>query len=96
MTASTIQRAPLGHRLRTRPLGLAAAAVLVLEALLALIGVTFGPLAVVVLVLVPGITLLPLLPEPARNSPSAALAAAPALGIAAAEHRPDHDGEHRD
>jgi hypothetical protein len=81
MTARTIHTA---SRLGSRPLGLAAAALIVVEALLVLVGVGFGPLAVVVLVLAPGIALLPLLPEPARESPSAALAAAPALGIAAA------------
>jgi len=53
------------------------------EAALALLGAGWGPLAVVALVLAPGLALVPLLPPAVRESPSAALAAAPALGIAA-------------
>ena len=74
----------VGERLRTRPLGLTAAALVLAEALLALTGVRWGPLAVAALVLAPGLALLPLLPEGARRRPEAALAAAPAIGIAAA------------
>ena len=54
------------------------------EALLALVGAGWGPLAVVALVVAPGLALLPVLPASARESPSASLAAAPTLGIAAA------------
>jgi len=78
MTARTIHTPTA----RTRPLALAAAALVAAEALLALVGASWGPLAVVALVLAPGLALLPLLPAQARESPSAALAAAPALGIA--------------
>jgi len=67
---------------RTRPLALAACALVAIEALLALAGLDWGPLAVVALVVAPGLALLPLLPPQVRESPSAALAAAPALGIA--------------
>ena len=84
MTARTIHTPSAGERLRTRPLAAAGAALMALEALLALIGATWGPLAVAALVLGPGLALLPLLPASARESPSAALAAAPALGMAAA------------
>lgn len=75
--------APTAARLRTRPLALAAAALAAFEALLALAGASWGPLAVGALVLAPGLALLPLLPAPARGSPTAALAAVPALGIVA-------------
>jgi hypothetical protein len=84
MTARTIHTHPAGERLRSRPLGLTAAALVGAEALLALLGAGWGPLAVVALVLAPGLALLPLLPSAARESASAALAAAPTLGIAAA------------
>jgi hypothetical protein len=84
MTARTIQTVSPADRLLARPLALVAAALVVLEALLALLGATWGPLAWAALVLAPGLALLPLLPRPVRDSPSAALAAAPALGMAAA------------
>src|SRR5215218_2765490 len=84
MTARTIHTAPVGERLRTRPLAVTAAALVCAESLLALLGAGWGPLAVAALVLAPGLALLPLLPRAARESPSAALAATPALGIAAA------------
>src|SRR5688572_27297279 len=84
MTARTIHTAGPGERLRARPLGLTAAALVAVEALLALVGATWGPLAVAALVIAPGLALVPLLPASARASPTAALAAAPVLGIAAA------------
>ena len=84
MTARTIHTAAPGERLRTRPLALIAVALVAVEAVLALVGATWGPLAVAALVIAPGLALLPLLPASSRASPSAALAAAPALGIAAA------------
>jgi hypothetical protein len=84
MTGRTIHTGPPGQRLRSRPLALAATALIATEALLALAGATWGPLAIAALVLAPGLALLPLLPAPARECPSAALAAAPALGLAAA------------
>jgi hypothetical protein len=84
MTARTIHTPSAGQHLRTRPLAAAGAALMALEALLALAGASWGPLAVAALVLAPGLALLPLLPGPVRDSPSAALAAAPALGMAAA------------
>jgi hypothetical protein len=84
MTARTIQTASAAKRLSTRPLAMAAAALVAAEALLALAGAGWGPLAVAALVLAPGLALLPLLPGVVRESPSAALAAAPALGMAAA------------
>jgi hypothetical protein len=84
MTARTIHTAAVAERLRARRLGSVAAAIVAAEALLALIGLTWGPLAVAALVIAPGLALVPLLPASARASPSAALAACPALGIVAA------------
>ena len=75
MAARTIQ---------TRPLALAGAALVAVEALIALLGVHSPPLAVLVLLLAPGLALLPLLPARARSELVTALAAAPALGFAAA------------
>jgi hypothetical protein len=69
---------------RGRPLGVLAAGLLAVEALLAVVGVGWSALSVVALTVAPGLALLPLLPARARESPTAALAAAPALGIAAA------------
>src|SRR4051794_39471302 len=70
-------------RARERPLALTALAVTLGEAALAAIGSPLALLSAVVLIGAPGLALLPLLPERALRSPSAALAAAPALGIAA-------------
>jgi hypothetical protein len=74
MAARTIQ---------TRPLALAGAGLVAVEALIALLGGHSPPLAVLVLLLAPGLALLPLLPERARADLVTALAAAPALGFAA-------------
>ena len=65
-----------------RPLGIAAVTVAGLEAALAAAGVQASLLSAVLLV-APGFALAPLLPEPLRRSPVAALAAAPVLGVAA-------------
>lgn len=73
----------MSERLRTRPLALVAAALIVAESLLASVGAAWGPLAVAALVLAPGLALMPLLPGSARSRPSAALALVPALGMAA-------------
>jgi len=54
-----------------------------LEALVALLGGHSPPLAILVLVLAPGLALLPLLPARARTDLVTGLAAAPALGFAA-------------
>jgi hypothetical protein len=81
MTTRTIQSAP--PRLRTRPLLAAGAAFLVLEALTALTGVGWPALSIIALVVAPGLALVPLLPGRALESPAAALASVPALGIAA-------------
>jgi hypothetical protein len=53
------------------------------EALIALLGGHAPALAVLVLLVAPGLALVPLLPEPARRELVTALAAAPALGFAA-------------
>lgn len=74
MAARTIQ---------TRPLALAGAGLVAVEALIALLGGRTPPLAVLVLLLAPGLALLPLLPARARADIVTALAAAPALGFAA-------------
>lgn len=70
-------------RLRARPLALTAAAAVVVEALVSALGGRSGVLAVIVLLAAPGLALIPLLPPRARADPLAALAAAPALGLAA-------------
>jgi hypothetical protein len=74
MAARTIQ---------ARPLALAGAVLVAAEALIALLGGHSPPLAVLVLLLAPGLALLPLLPARARANLVTALAAAPALGFAA-------------
>jgi hypothetical protein len=74
MAARTIQ---------TRPLALAGAALVAVEALIALLGGHAPALAVLVLLLAPGLALLGLLPARARADLVTALAAAPALGFAA-------------
>jgi hypothetical protein len=74
MAARTIQ---------TRPLAIAGAVLVAVEALIALLGGHSPPLAVLVLLLAPGLALLPLLPARARADFVTALAAAPALGFAA-------------
>jgi hypothetical protein len=74
MAARTIQ---------TRPLAIAGAVLVAVEALIALLGSNSPPLAVLVLLLAPGLALLPLLPARARADLVTALAAAPALGFAA-------------
>jgi hypothetical protein len=74
MAARTIQ---------ARPLALAGAVLVAAEALVALLGGHSPPLAVLVLLLAPGLALLPLLPARARADLVTALAAAPALGFAA-------------
>jgi hypothetical protein len=70
----------LGRRLAARPFGLAGAGLVVLAA-------AFGGRAPLLTVLAlcagPGLALLPVLPVQVRESPVAALAAAPALGAAA-------------
>jgi hypothetical protein len=75
MAARTIQ---------TRPLALAGAGLVAVEALIALAGGHVAVLAVLVLLLAPGLALVPLLPARARGDALTALAAAPALGFAAA------------
>ena len=84
MTARTIHTAALRDRLRARPLALTAALLVCLEAVLALVGVRWGPLSTATLGVAPGLALVPLLPAGTRESPSAVLGAVPALGIAAA------------
>ena len=74
------QATRLGRRLAARPFGLAGAGLVVLAA-------AFGGraplLAVLALCAGPGLALVPVLPVQVRESPVAALAAAPALGAAA-------------
>ena len=68
---------------RTRPLAVSAAVLVALEALLALFGAR-SPVLSAAALLAPGLALTPLLPESARRSWTVSLAAAPALGAAAA------------
>jgi hypothetical protein len=83
MTTPTIQTAPSRLWTRSRPLLAAGAGVVALEALLAVMGLGWPALSILALVLGPGLALMPLLPRRALESPAAALAAVPALGIAA-------------
>jgi hypothetical protein len=69
--------------LRARPLALTGAAAVLVEALVASLGGRSPVLAVIVLVVAPGLALVPLLPQRARSDVVTALAAAPALGFAA-------------
>lgn len=69
--------------MRARPFALTAVAAVVVEAVVASLGGRSGVLAVIVLLLAPGLALLPLLPPRARADPVTALAAAPVLGFAA-------------
>lgn len=66
---------------RTRPLALSAVAVVAVEALLGIAGAR-SPVFSAAALLGPGLALTPLLPESARRSFTATLAAAPALGAA--------------
>src|SRR4051794_29480363 len=70
-------------RVPRKPLALVALAAALAEAVLAALGTTAPVLSAVVLVGAPGLALVPLLPERALRAPVAALAAAPALGMAA-------------
>lgn len=70
-------------RLRERPLALCALALAALEFAIALAGERFPLLSGLLLSLAPGLALVPLLPERARASWAATLAAAPVLGFAA-------------
>jgi hypothetical protein len=86
----TIQAAPAGNRplhgrgfARGRPLALLGAALALLEFAIAAAGGRFPLLAGLVLVLSPGLALVPLLPARARESWAATVAAVPVLGFAA-------------
>jgi hypothetical protein len=76
-------RLGLPERLRNRPLWLLGAALAVLEFVIAAAGGSFPVLSGLVLCVAPGLALVPLLPQAARRSWSAKLAAVPALGFAA-------------
>src|SRR5439155_15639792 len=71
------------ERARRRPLGLIAIALVGLEAAVSALGGHAPTLSALVLILAPGLALLPLLPSVALRAWGAALAAAPALGFAA-------------
>src|SRR5690242_17083627 len=79
----TPNRVMAARTIQARPLALAGAVLVAAEALIALLGGHSPPLAVLVLLLAPGLALLPLLPARARADLVTALAAAPALGFAA-------------
>jgi hypothetical protein len=86
----TIQAAPAATRPlrgaswgRGRPLALVGAALMLLEFAIALAGGSFPLLSGLVIVVAPGLALVPLLPARARSNWAAALAAVPALGFAA-------------
>ncbi|MEJ7784396.1 MAG: hypothetical protein WKF96_06300 [Solirubrobacteraceae bacterium] len=70
-------------RLRARPLALAGALLVAAESLVAALGGHVPLLAAMVLLVAPGLALLPLLPARARADLVTALAAAPVLGFAA-------------
>ena len=84
MTTPTIQPAPPRLRMRSRPLLVAGAGLVALEALVAAVGLSWPALSILALVLGPGLALVPLLPARALESPAAVLAAVPAVGMAAA------------
>jgi hypothetical protein len=71
------------ERLERRPLGVAAAMLVAVDAAIAAFGGHFPLLSAFVLVVAPGMALVPLLPERARADWPSAVAAAPALGVAA-------------
>jgi hypothetical protein len=71
------------RRIRSRPLALLALAVTLVEAVLGAVGAPLPALSSAVLVGAPGLALVPLLPDRALRAPLAALAAVPALGMAA-------------
>jgi hypothetical protein len=73
----------MARRVGERPLAVAAALIVALEALLGAAGAPAPLLSVAALTLAPGLALAPLLPARLRDSPLAVLAAAPALGFAA-------------
>jgi hypothetical protein len=73
----------IGERADARPLALAGAGIVAVEAVLGLLGLRLGWLQVLVLLVAPGLALMPLLPARVRAVPLAALAAVPALGFAA-------------
>ena len=73
----------MARRVGERPLAVAAALIVALEALLGVAGAPAPLLSVAALTLAPGLALAPLLPARLRDSPLAVLAAAPALGFAA-------------
>lgn len=76
-------RLPGGRPGAGRPLALIAAALAALEFVIAAAGGRFALLSGLVLVLAPGLALVPLLPARTRQSWGASLAAAPVLGFAA-------------
>ena len=89
MGPSTIQAGPAAsgrlwaaRRARERPLALAALALAALEFLIAAAGGHFPLLAGLVLIVAPGLALVPLLPARVRESWAATAAALPALGFA--------------
>lgn len=67
--------------LRARPLALTGALIVIVEALVAALGGHVPLLATAVLLVAPGLALLPLLPARAREAPVTALAAVPVLGF---------------
>ena len=84
LRVATYWRAGLRLRPARRPFALGAAALVALESALALAGAHASLISLLVLVLAPGLALMPLMPARVRSSPVAALALAPALGCAAA------------
>lgn len=74
---------PVRDRLAARRLALSAAGLVALEAGIGALGGGFPALSAVVLLMAPGLALVPLLPNPITQSRIATLAAAPALGFAA-------------
>src|SRR3954454_16002916 len=83
LASPTPNRVIAARTIQTRPLALAGAALVAVEALIALLGGQVPVLAALVLLVAPGLALLPLLPERARRDLVCALAAAPALGFVA-------------
>jgi hypothetical protein len=76
-------RASLVGVARRRPLALVGASLVVAEVIVASLGGRFPALSALLLTVAPGLALLPLLPERARDSLLASLAAVPGIGMAA-------------
>lgn len=82
--ARRVTTSGVATRFTQRPLALTGLALVAVESVAALMGATTVGAALAVLIVAPGLALVPLLPRRARDQPVAAVAAAGALGFATA------------